>query len=351
MPEHHGSVTVHAPVQQVYSFFSHFNDFPKFMSFVKEVTYYDDQRSHWVVQIAGTHEWDAINDNWLPERQIGWHSTNGLKNRGLVKFTPLSNEQTLVDAYISYESPAGALGKAAEHLGFVNLEETLQHDLENFAQAVEQAPAGALDPMQSSYLFHKDSAVAKHTITNQQAASMRNDPMMNEQALQQRDEQLRQEQTQQQQLRQQEEESYQQRVQLIQQTAAQQAAALSRQAAINSQEAAQQQETNATAANAATPPDPVHDTIGGRNASKERTAFGERDPRVERFPGHQTDPMTSRHPTRDNRQTTSPSLADTKIDSPWRTSIRGDDSPEARAAREQQQDQVIENENRQQNQS
>ena len=53
MAEHHASVAVNAPVQQVYTLFTHFNDFPKFMSFVREVTYYDDQRSHWVAQILG----------------------------------------------------------------------------------------------------------------------------------------------------------------------------------------------------------------------------------------------------------------------------------------------------------
>lgn len=41
MAEHHVSVTVKAPVHQVYELFTHFNDFPKFMRFVKEVTYTD----------------------------------------------------------------------------------------------------------------------------------------------------------------------------------------------------------------------------------------------------------------------------------------------------------------------
>src|SRR5437870_9549974 len=83
--QHHASVTVNAPVHQVYSLFTHFNDFPKFMSFVKEVTYYDEQRSHWVADVVGQHEWDAVNENWIEERQIGWRSTNGLENAGLVK--------------------------------------------------------------------------------------------------------------------------------------------------------------------------------------------------------------------------------------------------------------------------
>jgi len=63
---HNASVTVNAPLHQVYALFSHFNDFPKFMSFIKEVTYYDDQTSHWVAEVAGRHEWDAVNDQWIP---------------------------------------------------------------------------------------------------------------------------------------------------------------------------------------------------------------------------------------------------------------------------------------------
>ena len=56
MAEHSASIIVEAPVHQVYELFTHFNDFPKFMSFVKEVTYYDEMRSHWVVQVGREYE-------------------------------------------------------------------------------------------------------------------------------------------------------------------------------------------------------------------------------------------------------------------------------------------------------
>src|SRR3981081_530014 len=102
MAEHHASVAVNAPVQQVYTLFTHFNDFPKFMSFVKEVTYYDDQRSHWVAEGSGHHEWDAVNENWVPDREIGWRSINGIENFGKVTFQPTSNSQTQVDVYVNY---------------------------------------------------------------------------------------------------------------------------------------------------------------------------------------------------------------------------------------------------------
>ncbi len=187
MAEHHVSVTVNAPVHQVYTLFTHFNDFPKFMSYVKEVTYYDDQRSHWVAQILGRHEWDAINENWIEDRQIGWRSTSGPENTGKVKFLSTGLDQTLVDVYIHYTPPAGILGEIGEKLGGDNRFDTvLQEDLNHFARMVEQAPPGALDPMSSHYLFHSDSAVTQGTTTDRQNASMERDPMMDQQAMTER---------------------------------------------------------------------------------------------------------------------------------------------------------------------
>src|SRR5881394_2635049 len=128
--EHHAAVTVNAPVHQVYSLFSHFNDFPKFMSFIKEVTYYDDQKSHWVADVARLHAWDAVNEGWIPDRQIGWHSTDGLDNFGKVTFAPTGNNETSVDVVINYDPPAGVLGDVGEKLGVGNrFERALQNDL------------------------------------------------------------------------------------------------------------------------------------------------------------------------------------------------------------------------------
>ena len=85
MAEHTASVVVNAPVDQVYTLFTHFNDFPKFMSYVTEVTYYDAQRSHWVANVLGRHEWDAVNENWIENQQIGWRSTELLRDRATTK--------------------------------------------------------------------------------------------------------------------------------------------------------------------------------------------------------------------------------------------------------------------------
>jgi uncharacterized membrane protein len=174
---HHAEVIVNAPVHQVYSLFTHFNDFPKFMSFVKEVTYHDDQSSHWVAEVVGRHEWDAVNEGWIADQQVGWHSISGLSNFGKVTFVPTSSEQTKIDVSISYNPPAGILGEVGERLGGgSHFENALQSDLTHFAQMVDQAPAGALDPTSSHYLFHADSAAGKGQTTSKQNESMQNDP-------------------------------------------------------------------------------------------------------------------------------------------------------------------------------
>lgn len=173
MAEHSAAVTVNAPVHQVYGLYSHFNDYPKFMTFVKEVTYLDDEHSHWVVDVTGKHEWDAVNDGWIPDRQIGWRSVDGVNNSGRVLFEPIGTQLTRVTVEVSYEPPQGILGQLGEILGAGGLfERRLQHDLQHFAMMVEHAPPGALDPTSSSYLFHSDSAAAKGQTTRDQDESM-----------------------------------------------------------------------------------------------------------------------------------------------------------------------------------
>jgi uncharacterized membrane protein len=173
MADHQATVTVNAPVAQVYPMFTHFNDFPKFMHFVKEVTYRDDQTSHWVVDVMGRHAWDAVNDGWIENQQIGWRSTDGLQNWGKVTFQPVNDTQTQVTVDIHYTPPVGVLGNVGEKLGAGSrFEHALQEDLNHFAKMVLDAPPGALDPTSSNYLFHQRSAAAQGDTTPEQNATM-----------------------------------------------------------------------------------------------------------------------------------------------------------------------------------
>jgi Polyketide cyclase / dehydrase and lipid transport len=326
MAEHSASIIINAPVHQVYVLFTHFEDFPKFMRFVKEVTHLDEQRTHWVVNVLTDYEWNAVNEDWIPDRQIGWRSTSGLQNTGKVKFRSLAPQRTEVDVYISYVPPSGALGQFGETFvagSYFDL--ILKEDLENFAHMVEQAPEGALDPMSSHYLFHPHSAASMKMITSRQTDAWANDPQMRPDALAERQARIARETRVRETAEQARLEADKQRRKQEQQAEQAQRATLEREAARRLQE---QREREANLAQIQVTPrqlDPVLDTLGGRNASKDRTAFGDRDGLRPRHPNYEQSPMTARYPLKPKEtvKLSEEDLEDLKSDSPWLYSIRG----------------------------
>ncbi len=159
MVRHSASVTVRAPARQVYNLFTRFGDFPKFMSHVKEVTQLDERRTHWVADILGTREWDAVAEDWIPERRIGWRSVDGVAHSGVVTFVPVTDERTDVHVAVEYEPPAGALGSIGDALGGGDeFRRRLQHDLDRFAEMVYTVAPGPVDGAPASYLFHDGRA-------------------------------------------------------------------------------------------------------------------------------------------------------------------------------------------------
>ncbi|GAC1482212.1 MAG: hypothetical protein NVS2B12_37300 [Ktedonobacteraceae bacterium] len=303
MVEHSASVTVKAPVHQVYALFTHFNDFPKFMSFVKEVTYYDEQRSHWVVQVGGEYEWDAVNENWITDKQVGWRSTSGLKNSGKVKFRALGPERTSVDVYIQYVPPTGTLGGLGEALGMgAYFDSVLQQDLTNFAHMVEEAPAGALDPMSSHYLFHEDSAAKRGQITSRQKVAMENDPMMRPETLAERRARIAREAEQRRQQEQELAEARKRQLELERSMMQQRQVLLEEEAIKRRQEQRVREESRRQMED--TPLDPRHVYAASARG------LGDKDGLRARIPNFAQDPMTSRRPTRDKPESEPPAKAE-----------------------------------------
>jgi hypothetical protein len=293
------------------------------MSFVKEVTYYDEQRTHWVVHVFRDYEWDAVNEDWIPDRQVGWRSTRGLQSSGKVKFREIGPNRTIVDVYVQYTPPTGTLGKIGDSLGGHSyFDSILREDLTHFARMVELAPPGALDPMSSHYLFHKGSAFAKGILTRRQRLLIEGDPRMSPQALAERQSRIEYEAAMQRAAQQEREAAERQRRELeraawveqqtlLEQEAARRLAAQKEREVLLLEEAAKLRE-----------PDPVYDTLGGRGPALDRTAMGERDGWRQRYPEHEQDPMTSRLPIK-SRATIKLETDDEKVESPWRVSIRG----------------------------
>jgi uncharacterized membrane protein len=160
--EHWAEVVVNAPRAQVYLMWEHLEDFPQYMHFVQQVLPLGEHRTHWVAHVVGRHEWDALDEDWIEGRQIGWRSYAGLRNSGRVTFDDAGPGQTRVRVRISYEPPLGVVGDVGESLGAgKTFDHALQRDLDNFAKMVAAAPVGASDPHLSRYLYNPQSAVAE----------------------------------------------------------------------------------------------------------------------------------------------------------------------------------------------
>lgn len=115
------SVIVDRPPQQIYDFWRNFENLPQFMDNIESVTRLNEVRSHWKIKApAGTSvEFNSLVTEDIPGRLIAWKSEEGasVPNRGRVEFIETSDGGgTNVRATISYEPPAGAIGRVVAKL-------------------------------------------------------------------------------------------------------------------------------------------------------------------------------------------------------------------------------------------
>ena len=129
------AVDVGVPVAAAYAYWSQFETFPRFMEGVKSVEQLDNATLRWEAEIAGKHEsWIADITEQVPGERIAWRSSSGAPNSGLVRFQPLSDNETRIRLQIEYE-PEGVVETVGDALGVV--ERRIEGDLERFKQFAE----------------------------------------------------------------------------------------------------------------------------------------------------------------------------------------------------------------------
>ena len=129
------SIEVNVPVRAAYNQWTQFEEFPRFMEGVKEVTQLDDKRLHWKAKIAGKEkEWDAEITEQTPDHLIAWTSRAGAVNEEVVMFQPLSDARSKVRLQVAY-LPEGFVENVGGKLRAVSLR--VQRDLERFKAFIE----------------------------------------------------------------------------------------------------------------------------------------------------------------------------------------------------------------------
>jgi uncharacterized membrane protein len=123
---------IEAPVEQVYAFWTNYENFPLFMSNVRTVADLGGGRSHWVVSgPAGVPvEWNAVMTQDAPNEAIAWRSEPGstLENAGVIRFRS-EGTGTRIDFRLCYNPPGGGAGAAVAELFGADPRAKLNEDL------------------------------------------------------------------------------------------------------------------------------------------------------------------------------------------------------------------------------
>src|SRR4051794_39925613 len=72
-----GTTTIRKPPPDVFAFWRHFDNLPRFMAHVDDVRLTGERTSHWVVSapFGRDVEWDAEMTEEITDQQIAWRST------------------------------------------------------------------------------------------------------------------------------------------------------------------------------------------------------------------------------------------------------------------------------------
>ena len=133
------TIDVDVPVRTAYNQWTQFEEFPRFMEGVHEVTQMDERRLHWRADVGGQdQEWDAEIREQVPDQKIIWKSTSGAGNAGMVTFDQLGPSKTRVHLEMSYD-PEGFVENVGDKLGVIS--RRVEGDLERFKSFIEERGA------------------------------------------------------------------------------------------------------------------------------------------------------------------------------------------------------------------
>ncbi len=142
--------TINRPVEEVFAYWRHLENLPRFMDHLLEVSESSPYQSHWVARspLGGTLEWDAEIVEEIANEKIVWKSLPGsdIRHGGMVAFksAPLGRG-TEVLVRLQYEAPAGKLGSLVARLLGESPVTTVRDDLRRFKSLLETGEISTIE--------------------------------------------------------------------------------------------------------------------------------------------------------------------------------------------------------------
>jgi uncharacterized membrane protein len=135
------AITINAPIDEVYQYWHNFENFPRFMNHVKEIST-DNGLSTWKVAgpAGSTIEFQSHITDDIPNELVTWKTVpdSQVQHAGFVRFDENRDGSTRVSVQMNYVPPAGALGHAVAQLFGVDPRQAMHEDLLQLKSLLEE---------------------------------------------------------------------------------------------------------------------------------------------------------------------------------------------------------------------
>ncbi|HEX2027790.1 MAG TPA: SRPBCC family protein [Nitriliruptorales bacterium] len=129
------SIQVGVPVRTAYNQWTQFEQFPRFMEGVDQVTQLDDTTLRWTAEIGGVQrEWMAEITEQVPDQRVSWRAVGDLTHAGVVTFHRVDDTTTRVMLQMEIE-PTDWKEAVADRLKLTD--KRVEGDLKRFKEFIE----------------------------------------------------------------------------------------------------------------------------------------------------------------------------------------------------------------------
>ena len=134
------TIRIAAPVDQVFAYWRNLENFPQWMTHVREVRYVGGDRYRWTVDgpAGAPVSWESELLNVVENREMTWRSVEGsqVEHTGRVRFEP-DGDGTRVHVQLRYSPPGGAIGHVVAKAFGTDPKSAMDEDLQRLKSLVE----------------------------------------------------------------------------------------------------------------------------------------------------------------------------------------------------------------------